>query len=227
MQRTERIQAAIAAQGANLPWRRSRVARWMKRAVDLGIAAPATLVAFPVMAAVGALVRATSPGPALLRQARVGLDGFPFEMLKFRTMRADNADGTSSGRGEVTREDSRLTPIGAALRDWRLDELPQLLHVLSGKMSLVGPRPDIPVNLDAYTDDQLLRFAMPPGCTAWTFTRGAFANDWATRQTINVEYVRNWSIWLDLKVLLESAGVLLAQRDTSPRAAEVPSRKAI
>jgi lipopolysaccharide/colanic/teichoic acid biosynthesis glycosyltransferase len=132
--------------------------------------------------------------------------------------------GALDRRGEVTRSDPRLTPIGAALRAWRLDELPQLLHVLSGRMSLVGPRPDLPANLSAYRDDQLIRFAMPPGCTAWTFTRGAFDNDWATRQTINAEYVRAWSLRLDLEVIVGTAFVLLGQRATSPAVAEVPGQ---
>jgi lipopolysaccharide/colanic/teichoic acid biosynthesis glycosyltransferase len=219
----ERITAAIAPQASSLPWRRSRFARWAKRGLDLALAAPASIAALPVMAAVAAAVRATSPGPVLFRQERLGLDGVPFMMWKFRTMRADNADGTAVGRGEVTRADSRLTPIGAALRDWRLDELPQLFHVVAGKMSLVGPRPDLPINLGAYSDDQLVRFAMPPGCTAWTFTRGAFDNDWAARQTINAEYVRQWTLWLDLKVLFGTVFVLLGQRATAPAQAEVPT----
>jgi lipopolysaccharide/colanic/teichoic acid biosynthesis glycosyltransferase len=159
----------------------------------------------------------------LLRQRRLGLDGAPFTMLKFRTMRADAADGSAGGRGEVTRADPRLTPIGRFLRDWRLDELPQLAHVVTGRMSLVGPRPDLLANLPAYRDEQLVRFAMPPGCTAWTFTRGAFANDWATRQAINVEYVTSWRPSLDLAILAGTARVLLAQRDTSPTVAEIPA----
>jgi lipopolysaccharide/colanic/teichoic acid biosynthesis glycosyltransferase len=222
----ERITTKIHELGAELPWRRSRWQRIAKRALDLAIAAPAAVVALPAMAAVAAAVRATSPGPVFFRQQRLGLDGVPFTMWKFRTMRADRADGSATGQGEVTRTDSRLTPIGAVLRDSRLDELPQLFQVLTGKMSLVGPRPDIPVNLPAYREDQLLRFAMPPGCTAWTFTRGAFDNDWATRQTINVEYVRAWTPWLDLKVLVGTVGVLLARRATSPVVAEVPTESA-
>jgi len=91
-------------------------------------------------------------------------------------------------------------------------------------VSLVGPRPDLPANLSAYRDDQLIRFAMPPGCTAWTFTRGAFDNDWATRQAINAEYVRVWSLRLDLEVIVGTAFVLLGRRATSPAVAEVPGQ---
>ena len=158
-----RIRAAVAANVDRLPWRRPGVARRAKRAVDLIVGTVAAGVALPLMVAVAGAVRVTSPGPVLLKQQRVGLDGELFTMWKFRSMRADNADGQAQGRGEVTRADPRLTPIGAKLRDWRLDELPQLFHVVSGKMSLVGPRPDLPSNLPAYHDEHLVRFATPPG----------------------------------------------------------------
>ncbi|MCW5800887.1 MAG: sugar transferase [Deltaproteobacteria bacterium] len=217
-----RILEAIHRAGS-LPWRTGRLRRIAKRALDLAIAAPAAVAALPVMGAVAAFVRAVDPtGPVIFRQPRVGLDGRTFTMWKFRTMRSETPAGAVRARGEVTRGDPRLIPGGALLRDWRLDELPQLLHVLSGRMSLVGPRPDLPDNLAAYPDDLLVRFAMPPGCTAWTFTRGAFANDWTTRQAINADYVRRWSIGLDLRVLAGTAWVLLAQRHTAPAVAEVP-----
>lgn len=220
----DRIKREIAEQGDVLPWRKRRAARIAKRALDLLIAAPAMVAAVPVMVVVGAAVRVTSPGPIFFRQERLGLDGNTFELWKFRTMEA-LPNGSSHRPSEVTRHDARLTSIGAFLRDWRLDELPQLLQVLTGQMSLVGPRPDILANLPAYADAQLLRFAMPPGCTAWTFTRGAFDNDWATRQQINVEYVENWSLLLDIKVLLGTLRVLALQRATAPGAAEAPNER--
>lgn len=219
-----RIANAVAPVRDQLPWRRSRRARIAKRLLDVAVATPAAIAALPVLGAVAAAVRFTSPGPVFFRQRRIGLDGELFTMWKFRTMRADRPDGSANGFSEVTRTDSRLTPIGAFLRDSRLDELPQLFHVLTGQMSLVGPRPDVEANLPAYTDEALLRFAMPPGCTAWTFTRGAFDNDWATRQAINVEYVRNWNLWLDVKVLVGTVGVLLSRKATTPVVAEVPGQ---
>jgi lipopolysaccharide/colanic/teichoic acid biosynthesis glycosyltransferase len=220
-----RISAVIDARGHEVPWRRSRLRRLAKRALDLAIAAPASVVAIPVMGALAVAVRVTDPhGPVVFRQQRIGLDGKLFTMLKFRTMRVENPDGSVRARKEVMRGDPRLTRIGAFLRDWRLDELPQLLHVLVGQMSLVGPRPDIPANLPAYAEDHLIRFAMPPGCTAWTFTRGLFENDWAKRQAINAEYVRQWSVWLDLEVMFGTLLVLLRQQNTSPPVAEVPGQ---
>jgi lipopolysaccharide/colanic/teichoic acid biosynthesis glycosyltransferase len=222
----DRIATAIAPLRAQLPWRRKAGARLAKRVMDLAISLPAAVVATPIMAVVAGAVRVTSPGPVLFRQQRIGLDGELFTLWKFRTMQTARADGAAAGFSEVTRTDSRLTSIGAALRDWRLDELPQLFQVIAGQMSLVGPRPDIVPNLGAYADADLVRFAMPPGCTAWTFTRGAFENDWATRQAINVEYVKTWSLLLDLKVLVGTVGVLLSQRATSPTVAEVPGGQA-
>jgi lipopolysaccharide/colanic/teichoic acid biosynthesis glycosyltransferase len=211
-----RLQAVVAASRSQIPWRRKGLERGLKRLFDLVVAAGLLLVLSPLLLVTAFLVRVTSAGPVLLTQIRVGLDGVPLRMKKFRSMVADNPDGFAKGSGEVTFSDPRLTPIGGFIRAWRLDELPQLFHVLSGTMSLVGPRPDIPGNLPLYTPEQMVRFTMPPGCTAWTFTRGAFDNDWAERQNINVEYVRQWSLWLDVKILVGSLFVLLAQKSTTP-----------
>ena len=223
----ERIAKAIADHKNQIPWRRKHVQRFVKRVFDVIAAAPLLLLLSPVMMMVGVLVRVTSKGLVLLAQTRIGLDGVPYRMYKFRSMVADSPDGFAEGSGEVTGSDERLTPIGGWLRAWRLDELPQLVHVLSGKMSLVGPRPDIPINLDFYTPEQMLRFAMPPGCTAWTFTRGVFQNDWSTRQDINVDYVRRWSLWLDVKILVGTLVVLLAQKNTVPESNAVPRSRAL
>ena len=204
------------AQAESLPWLRRGVQRALKRLIDLLVAGSMLLAIIPVLLITALLVRVTSRGPVLLRQTRLGLNGRPYAMLKFRSMVAANPDGSAGYQGEVTAQDARLTPIGGFIRAWRIDELPQLLHVLKGEMSLVGPRPDIPDNLPLYSDSQLLRFAMPPGCTAWTFTRGAFNNDWNTRQDINVEYVRQWSLWLDIKIIAGSLLVLLRQEEANP-----------
>jgi lipopolysaccharide/colanic/teichoic acid biosynthesis glycosyltransferase len=177
------------------------------------------------MGVVAVLVRATSPGPILLAQWRLGLYGVPFKMYKFRSMRAETSDGLAQGTGEVMATDARLTPIGNWLRAWRVDELPQLWHVLVGEMSLVGPRPDLPQNLEFYSTEQLLRFAMPQGCTAWTFTRGGFGNDWSVRQDINVEYVNTWSFGLDVDVMVGSAIVLITQHNTNPSTNASPAQR--
>lgn len=209
-------QAKLFLESRSIPWKRKASQRLAKRIFDIIIATLMLFLLLPLMIILVVLVRVTSTGPIFFRQTRIGLDGKPFTMVKFRTMHALYADGSAGIQGEVTTQDSRLTPIGAFLRSWRLDELPQLIHVVSGHMSLVGPRPDIPENVPLYTQEQILRFAMPPGCTAWTFTRGAFANDWGTRQDINVEYVQQWSFWLDIKIIVGSLIVLLMQRNVNP-----------
>lgn len=215
MEADPRIKAALAAR-REIPWQKKRAERTLKRAVDFLVAGLLLIPLAPVIGVVALLVRVTSPGPVLLAQWRLGLYGVPFKMYKFRSMRADRADGMATGSGEVTRTDARLTPIGGWIRAWRVDELPQLWHVLVGEMSLVGPRPDLPENLEFYAPAQLLRFAMPQGCTAWTFTRGVFGNDWSTRQNINVEYVEQWSFGLDWEIIYKSALVLMKQEATSP-----------
>ncbi len=211
-----RVQTTLAAESERLPWQQRRALRLLKRLLDVIVSGAILLLASPVLAITALAVRLTSRGPVLLRQERLGLAAQPYAMLKFRSMVANNADGSAGFAGEVTASDARLTPIGGFIRAWRIDELPQLLHVLSGTMSLVGPRPDVPVNAALYSDEQLLRFAMPPGCSAWTFTRGGFRNDWTTRQDINVEYVRQWSFWLDVKIIFGSALVLLRQDEANP-----------
>jgi lipopolysaccharide/colanic/teichoic acid biosynthesis glycosyltransferase len=220
-----RLQAEVIANRGRIPWRRKGLERGLKRLFDIVAAAGLLFVLSPLLLMTAFLVRVTSPGPVLLTQIRVGLDGVPLRMKKFRSMVADNLDGFATGSGEVTFSDPRLTPIGGFIRAWRLDELPQLFHVLTGTMSLVGPRPDIPSNLPLYTPEQMIRFTMPPGCTAWTFTRGAFDNDWAERQNINVEYAWQWSLWLDMKILVGSLVVLLAQKSTTPESSAMRSRE--
>lgn len=215
----QRIRQLIERERARLPWHTRPLSRWGKRALDLaGSLFLLTLLA-PVLLLTALAVRLTSPGPVLLRQNRLGLGGEAYGMLKFRSMQALNADGSAGFAGEVTASDARLTPIGAFIRAWRLDELPQLLHVFTGTMSFVGPRPDIVENAPLYSEIQLLRFAMPPGCTAWTFTRGGFRNDWATRQDINVDYVQQWSLWLDVRIVFGSLFVLLRQEEANPETA--------
>lgn len=211
-----RITEALAAVKGTLPWRTRHFERGLKRLLDVCVAAPLLVLLSPVLMVTALLVRGTSRGPVLLRQARLGLEGVPFSMYKFRTMVATLPDGTTDGEAVVTDKDARLTPVGGVLRAWRLDELPQLWHVLTGEMSLVGPRPELPANLELYAPAQMARFAMPQGCCTLAFVRGAFGNDWSERQNINVAYVRDWSFALDVEIIVKSAIVLLRQKDVTP-----------
>jgi lipopolysaccharide/colanic/teichoic acid biosynthesis glycosyltransferase len=216
-----RLSRVLNRAGQVIPWRQLSVQRMLKRLLDIVVSAPLMVFALPVMVLTGVWIRLTSKGPVLFAQTRLGLHGRPFTLYKFRTLRADLPDGSARGRGEVTGTDDRLTPLGGVLRAWRIDELPQLALVLMGHMSLVGPRPDLPAHLPRYREDQLLRFAMPPGCTGLVFVRGAFQNSWEKRQDINVEYVCGWSFLLDVKIILGSAAVLLSQQSVNPKAGGV------
>ena len=158
----------------------------------------------PVAITVAALVAATMGRPVLFSQERAGLRGRPFRLLKFRTMR--NGEGSD---GE------RTTRLGRFLRATSLDELPQLLHVLSGKMSLVGPRP-LPVRyLPRYTPQQRRRHEVRPGITGWAQVNGRNALDWNEKFRYDVDYVDRHSLWLDAKILLLTAAQMLVPRGIS------------
>jgi len=144
-----------------------------------------------------ALAIATVMGsPVLFRQRRSGLQGRQFTMLKFRTMRAD-----TDSEGRLLPDALRLTPLGAFLRSTSLDELPQLLNVLKGEMSLVGPRPLMPEYMPYYTQREQLRHTVLPGITGWAQVRGRNQARWDERLAMDVWYVENWSLWLDMRVL--------------------------
>lgn len=219
-QSSSRIIESARNISVNIPWECDSSQRTAKRVFDLLVSSILLLMTFPLILVVACLVKLTSPGPVFFVQERLGLHGWPFRMYKFRTMTDGKADGSAHELMEVTKTDPRLTSIGAFLRASRLDELPQLLHVVIGEMSLVGPRPDVPQNEERYTEEQLLRFRMPQGCTTWGVVRGGLANDWSTRQDINAEYVRDWSFLLDLKIIVQTFFVLVLQKGTNPDSAE-------
>jgi lipopolysaccharide/colanic/teichoic acid biosynthesis glycosyltransferase len=214
----ERVDRVVKASLAELPWAQKGHQRAAKRAFDIVFASLLLLLVWPIILLTGILVRLTSHGPALFVQTRLRRGGAPFQMYKFRTM--THTLGTDHELKEVIACDPRLTSIGGILRATRLDELPQLVHVLRGEMSLVGPRPDVPQNLPRYRDEQLVRFAVPQGCTTWSMVSGGFRNDWSTRQDLEVEYAWRWSFLLDLKIIVRTALVLLTQRGTIPDTAE-------
>lgn len=210
----ERVQRAVQNAHAEIPWTRLVAQRRLKRALDIVISLVLIILTFPLLILTALLVRLTSKGPVFFFQERLGLGGKPYTIYKFRTMTAEKHELM-----EVTTTDPRLTTVGAFLRVSRLDELPQLVQVLRGQMSLVGPRPEVPENLPRYSNEQLVRFAVPQGCTTWGVVRGGHLNDWCKRQDINVEYVWQWSFWLDLKIILGTPYVILSQTGTSPETA--------
>ncbi len=165
----------------------------------------------PVMAVCAAAIKATSRGPVFFRQERLGLHGRVFRIFKFRTM-VDNAAG--QGSGDITfKQDPRITGVGRVLRDYRLDELPQLFNVIRGEMSLVGPRPLLPRFLSAYTDRDKRRLEAMPGMTGWQQVNGGSSHTWDERIDLDVWYVSHQSLLLDLQILVKTVLVVLRPTD--------------
>ena len=168
----------------------------LKRVMDVSIASLGLIMLSIPMLIAALAVRLKMGGPVLFRQLRPGLKARPFEVLKFRTM-TDARDGG----GGLLPDEQRLTATGRWLRRLSLDELPQLINVLRGDMSLVGPRPLLMEYLPLYTPEQARRHDVPPGITGWAQVNGRNAVDWEERFRLDVWYVDHQSLWLDLKIL--------------------------
>ncbi len=184
----------------------------MKRAFDVVVSALALVVFAPVIALVAILVRRKLGSPVLFVQERPGLEGRPFRMFKFRTMR-DAFDE----RGEPLADSERLTPFGAALRATSLDELPGLANVLKGDMSLVGPRPLLTEYLPLYSPQQARRHEVRPGLTGWAQVNGRNALTWDERFALDVWYVENRSFWLDIRIIFMTARKVIRREGISAK----------
>jgi Undecaprenyl-phosphate glucose phosphotransferase len=178
----------------------------LKRGLDLAVGGVALIALSPVLLLVAALVKLTSPGPMLLRQQRMGLDGRAFSMLKFRTMRADAE--AESGPVWATPDDDRRTRVGTVLRRFSLDELPQLVNVLRGEMSLVGPRPERPVFVETFRHripGYMLRHKVKAGMTGWAQINGWRGNtSLEKRIEYDLYYIERWSLGFDLAILVKT-----------------------
>ncbi len=181
-----------------------------KRALDLAVLALSAPLTIPLLVLLAALVRWRMGSPVLFRQPRAGRHGHPFLLIKFRTMRDARApDGTLLPDAE------RLPPFGRWLRATSLDELPELLHVLRGEMSLVGPRPLFVSYVDRYSDSQRRRLLVPPGLTGLAQVSGRNALSWPERFAIDVTYVETASLALDLRILLRTLATVLRREGIS------------
>jgi lipopolysaccharide/colanic/teichoic acid biosynthesis glycosyltransferase len=168
----------------------------LKRLIDFLIALWALSVLWPLMLVIALLIRAKMGPPAIFAQERPGYKGRPFTLYKFRTMiLATGADA------DVARDAQRLTPLGATLRRWTLDELPQFWNVLKGDISLVGPRPLLMQYLPRYTPEQARRMDVKPGLTGWAQVNGRNAQTWEDRFALDVWYVDHWSLSLDARII--------------------------
>jgi len=176
----------------------------MKRLLDMFVAAITLVLLAPVLLMVTILVAVKLGRPVLFRQARPGLDGKIFYLLKFRTM-TDERDAS----GELLPDAVRLTPFGKLLRQLSIDELPSLINVLRGELSLVGPRPLLVEYLPLYTQEQARRHEVRPGVTGWAQVNGRNAISWEQKFEYDVWYVENYSFWLDLRILWMTVGKVL------------------
>ncbi len=167
-----------------------------KRVLDLTLAVPLLLVASPLLLAIAALLRLRLGRPVLFRQQRPGLHGRPFTLLKFRTM-TEARDAS----GALLPDAERLPAFGRFLRSTSLDELPELVNVLRGEMSLVGPRPLLMQYLDRYTPEQMRRHEVRPGITGWAQVNGRNALTWEQKFALDIWYVEHLSLWLDLRIM--------------------------
>jgi lipopolysaccharide/colanic/teichoic acid biosynthesis glycosyltransferase len=174
-----------------------------KRAMDVALAGLATIPAAPLMALAAIAIRLETPGHPIYRQRRVGMHGHQFDVVKLRTM-VTGAEQIGAGLA-VDEGDTRITRVGALLRRTSLDELPNLLNILRGEMSIVGPRPTLKVQVDQYTDRQRLRLEARPGLTGWAQVNGRASLPWPERIELDIWYLEHATLRLDLRIIALSA----------------------
>jgi undecaprenyl phosphate N,N'-diacetylbacillosamine 1-phosphate transferase len=180
-----------------------------KAVLDYVFAWALFLLLLPLFILLGVLIKMSSPGPVFFKQRRLGLEGRPFEIYKFRTMHhrapdVRNADGSTY----TGRDDPRIFALGRILRKFSLDELPQLLNVIRGDMSIVGPRPDLESQRALYEPGEDEKLTMKPGITGLAMIKGRNSISWRERIRIDIWYIQNYSLWLDLKIALLTLPVL-------------------
>jgi Undecaprenyl-phosphate glucose phosphotransferase len=196
----------------------SKAQRFVKRTIDILLAAPALIFFLPIMALTAIAIKLDSPGPVIFRQNRKGFNGRPFIIFKFRTMTVQE---NGSAVIQATRHDSRVTGIGRLLRSASIDELPQLLNVLKGDMSLIGPRPHALAHdnyFESVLSDYAFRHHVKPGITGWAQCNGARGptpsiEHISERVRLDLWYINNWSLWLDIQILLKTVFEILRKRN--------------
>ena len=194
--------------------------RFVKRAADLVLTSIAVAIVSPLMAVIALAIKIGDGGPVIFRQTRVGLDGSTFTMFKFRSMRLDaeqliadlRAENPNVGFLFKLQNDPRITRVGSFLRKFSLDELPQLFNVLSGSMSLVGPRPPLPAEVDSYEDHTRRRLLVTPGLTGLWQVSGRSLLSWEESVRLDLRYVENWTLTLDLLIMWKTFFAVLAKR---------------
>ncbi|MFH1395274.1 MAG: exopolysaccharide biosynthesis polyprenyl glycosylphosphotransferase [Candidatus Omnitrophota bacterium] len=183
--------------------------RCIKSIVDFSLAAIMLVLLSPLFCVIALLVKLDSKGPVFFTFTRVGKSGKKFSAYKFRSM-VQNAAKIGAGI-EIVKNDPRITKIGKFLRAWSLDELPQLLNVIKGEMSWVGPRPALPHQVEKYSEFEKNRFLVKPGITGWAQINGRNLISWPERIKLDVWYIENWSLFLDIKILFMTPKVVLSK----------------
>ena len=196
----------------------------LKRSLDILLSFTALFFIWPVILVIVALIRLDSPGPAIYRHKRIGKDGKPFDLFKFRSMVIGSDDSkymrylqeliesAKEGDGKPYRKmdnDPRVTRVGKILRQYYIDELPQLWNILKGEMSLVGPRPHVQYEVDHYTPDQLRRLAVRPGATGLWQVEGKADCSFNELLDIDLRYIDGWNFWLDIRIIWKTAMIIL------------------
>ena len=179
----------------------------LRRLIDIVVSSSALALASPVLAAAIVAIRLESRGPVMYRQRRSGLHGSEFDMLKLRTM-VQGAERIGAGLA-VNENDARITRVGAFLRRSSLDELPNLVNVLRGEMSLIGPRPTLPAQVAQYDERQRGRLAVRPGITGWAQVNGRASLPWSQRIELDLYYIEHRSLALDLQILRRTPTMVL------------------
>ncbi len=182
----------------------------MPRILDVAIAALALVVTSPLLLLAAIAIRLDSPGPAIYRARRTGMHGEEFELLKLRTM-YQGADPVGVG-SPVYPGDARVTRVGRLLRRFSLDELPNLVNVLTGELAIVGPRPTLAAQVEAYTPHQRRRLEVRPGLTGWAQVNGRAGIPWEERIELDVWYVQHRTFVLDLRILARTVALLVTGR---------------
>jgi len=181
----------------------------IKRIFDIWASGLALIVLLPIFAVIGIFIKLDSKGPVFFVQERAGKDGKIFKAYKLRTM-VDNA--VAIGGEKISQNDSRITRVGKHLR-WGIDELPQLINVFKGDMSLVGPRPTLIEQVNQYSKEHKRRLEMKPGITGWALVNGRNILSWPEKIELDIWYINHWSLWLDLKILIKTICVVIFTRE--------------
>ena len=182
----------------------------LRRIIDVVISGIGLIILFPIFVVIGILIKLDSKGPVFFVQERAGNYRKIFKAYKLRTM-VDDAVETGLGYG-IAKDDNRITRVGKYLR-WGIDELPQLINVFKGEMSLVGPRPALPHQVEKYSKQERRRLEVKPGITGWALVNGRNILSWPERIKLDIWYIDHWSLWLDLKILIKTIWVVIFTRE--------------